>query len=82
MIFVCIASYSDPELPGTLRDCLANARHPEDLRFGICWQRDPQWPIPLDDFRADSRFRFADYTVAESEGGTWARSVTTRTWAS
>ena len=41
MIFVSIASYTDPELPRTLRDCLDNARWPADLRFGICWQGDP-----------------------------------------
>lgn len=80
MIFVCIASYADPELPSTLRDCLDNARHPDDLRFGICWQGDPQAPIPLDAFRSDSRFRFADFTIAESEGGTWARSVAQTLW--
>ncbi len=75
MIFVAIASYSDPELPRTLRDCLDNAKWPDDLRFGICWQGDPEMPIPLDPFRRDSRFRFAEFTVAVSQGGTWARSI-------
>ncbi len=79
-IFVSIASYTDPELPRTLRDCLDNARWPADLRFGICWQGDPAAPVPLNAFRSDPRFRFADYTVAQSEGGTWARSVAQRFW--
>ncbi len=80
MIFVSIASYTDPELPRTLRDCLDCARWPGDLRFGICWQGDPDDPVPLNAFRSDPRFRFAEYTIAESEGGTWARSIAQRFW--
>jgi hypothetical protein len=80
MIFVSIASYTDPELPRTLRDCLGNARWPNDLRFGICWQSDPAAPVPLDTFRADPRFRFHDCSIAESEGGAWARGMAQRFW--
>ena len=80
LIFVSIASYTDPELPRTLRDCMENARWPADLRFGICWQADPAAPIALDAFRKDARFRFADYSIHESEGGTWARSIAQRFW--
>ena len=80
MIFVSIASYTDPDLPRTLRDCLDNARWPADLRFGICWQADMLQPVGLEEFRSDRRFRFASYTVQESEGGTWARSVAQRFW--
>jgi len=80
MIFVSIASYTDPELPRTLRDCLDNARWPGELRFGICWQGDPEAPVPLNAFRSDERFRFADYTIHESEGGTWARSIAQQFW--
>ena len=39
-IFVQIASYRDPELVPTIRDCIAKAKHPERLTFGINWQRD------------------------------------------
>jgi Glycosyltransferase (GlcNAc) len=47
-IFVSIAAYRDPELVPTVRDCLATAAHPDQLRFGICWQHgseDP--PLPF-----------------------------------
>jgi len=80
MIFVSIASYTDPELPRTLRDCLDNARWPADLRFGICWQGDPAAPVPLDVFRNDPRFRFYDCSIADSQGGSWARSTAQRFW--
>jgi hypothetical protein len=80
MIFISIASYTDPDLPRTLRDCLDNARWPADLRFGICWQGDPGSPVPLNYFRSDERFRFKDYTIHESQGGTWARSIAQTLW--
>ena len=37
-IFISIAAYRDPELLPTLDECLAKARYPERLRFGVCWQ--------------------------------------------
>lgn len=80
MIFVSIASYTDPDLPATLRSCLEQARWPADLRFGICWQADPAAPVSLDAFRGDRRFRFADATIAESRGGCWARSRAQGLW--
>ncbi len=39
-IFVQIASYRDPELLPTIRDCIDKAKYPENLTFGICWQHD------------------------------------------
>ncbi len=79
-IFVAIASYADPELPRTLADCLATAARPQALSFGICWQRDPERPIDVEDFRADPRFRFIDRTVKESRGGPWARNQAQSLW--
>lgn len=79
-IFISIASYNDPELPRTLIDCLAHADRPDDLRFGICWQFDDQVPVNIDAFRDDERFRFLEFPIAESEGGTWARSLAGTLW--
>jgi hypothetical protein len=79
-IFVAIAAYTDPELPRTLRDALETARWPDRLRFGICWQADPQAPVPLDAFRRDPRFRFVDTTIYESQGGPWARNIAQSLW--
>src|SRR5689334_6402028 len=79
-IFVAIASYADPELPRTLADCSAMAHSPDDLRFGICWQSDPRTPIDVGHFRADSRYRFIDRTVKESQGGPWARNLAQSLW--
>lgn len=56
------------------------ARWPENLRFGTCWQQDPNQPINVDEFRRDARFRFIDRTVHESEGGPWARNLAQSLW--
>ncbi len=79
-IFVTIASYADPELPRTLRDCMEMARHPERLSFGLCWQQDPDDPIDIEEFRQDTRFRIIDRTVQESRGGPWARNLAQSLW--
>lgn len=79
-IFVAIASYNDEMLPHTLDSCLSNARHPENLRFGICWQADRNEPVDIDRFKTDERFRFSEYTTDESEGGSWARNIAQQHW--
>ena len=71
-IFISLAAYRDPELLPTVRDALANARHPERLAFGICWQR-AATDDDLREFAADSRFRILDVPYVESRGVCWAR---------
>lgn len=70
-IFVSIASYRDSQLGPTVRDCLANADLPGELRFGICWQHSPDEPWPLDD---DPRLRVLDVDYRDSRGACWARA--------
>jgi hypothetical protein len=71
-IFVSIAAYRDPQLAPTLRDCLARARFPQDLRFGICWQHgdDEARPAEFD----DPRLRVIDVPWRDSGGACWARA--------
>jgi len=71
-IFISIASYRDPELLNTLRDCIANAKKPENLVFSICWQHDDD--ETLAEFKDDPRFRIIDVPYKESKGTCWARS--------
>lgn len=70
-IFIQIASYRDPELLPTLRDCVARAKYPKNLRFGICWQRDET--ETLAEFANDKRFKVMDVHYSKSEGACWAR---------
>ena len=75
-IFVQIASYRDTELPLTIRSAIDSAKHPERLRFGICWQYDEQTFLDLDEFINDSRFRISQFYYEQSKGCCWARNQT------
>ena len=77
-IFVQIASYRDPELVPTIRDLIAKAKYPENLTFGICWQRDDN--ESLEEFTNDPRFRIMDVQYHKSEGLGWARNITQKFW--
>jgi hypothetical protein len=77
-IFVQIASYRDPELLPTIRDCINKAKHPENLTFGICWQRDET--ESMEEFANDERFKILDYHWTESKGLCWARSEIQKLW--
>lgn len=74
-IFIQIASYRDPELLPTIKDCLENAAYPERLSFGIAWQHslEDEWDS-LEEFKTDERFRILDIDFRESEGVCWARN--------
>ncbi len=73
MIYIQIAAYRDPELLPTILDCLAKARFPDDLRFGICWQRGEDEGC-LDRFKGHRQFRIDEVPWAESRGLGWARA--------
>lgn len=74
-IFIQIASYRDPELLPTIKDCIHNASQPENLVFGIAWQHDKQdkWDH-LEPYKNDPRFRILDLDYKESRGACWARN--------
>lgn len=74
-IFVQIASYRDPELVPTIKDCIKNAKHPENLVFSIAWQHSVNdvWDN-LDEFIDDSRFKIIDIDYKDSQGACWARN--------
>ena len=77
-IFVQIASYRDPELLPTIRDCINNAKHPENLTFGVCWQHDET--ESMKEFANDPRFKILDYHWSLSKGLCWARSEIQKLW--
>jgi hypothetical protein len=73
-IFVQIASYRDPELIPTIKDCIDKAKYPERLTFGICWQHseDDEWDN-LDEYKDNPLFTIMDVKWNESLGLCWAR---------
>jgi hypothetical protein len=74
-IFVQIASYRDPQLIPTIKDCIKNAKYPENLVFSIAWQHSEEdiWDN-LDEFKNDERFRIVDINYKDSKGACWARN--------
>jgi hypothetical protein len=75
-IFIQIASYRDPQLLLTIKDCLDKAKYPENLRFGIGWQHHPDdsWDN-LNEYINDNRFKILDIDYRDSQGVCWARNL-------
>jgi hypothetical protein len=75
-IFIQIASYRDPQLVPTIKDCIKNAKYPENLVFSIAWQHSVNdvWDN-LDEFKDDSRFKIIDINHLDSKGACWARNT-------
>ena len=71
-IFIQIASYRDPQLIPTLKDCIEKAKNPKNLVFCICWQHDET--ENLDQYKDDPRFKIIDVPFQESKGACWARN--------
>jgi hypothetical protein len=78
LIFISIASYRDSQLVPTVVDLVTKAHEPALLRFGICWQHDPDDP-PLP-FTEDERFRILDVDWRNSRGACWARAEIMKLW--
>jgi glycosyltransferase involved in cell wall biosynthesis len=81
-IFIQIASYRDPELLPTLRDCISKSKFPENLVFSIAWQhtKEDEWDN-LDEFKDDPRFKIIDIDYKESKGACWARNTLQQQYA-
>ncbi len=74
-IFIQIASYRDPQLIPTIKDCIDKAKKPENLVFGICRQFHPEDGFDdLSEYENDKRFRILNIPYQESTGVCWARN--------
>lgn len=75
-VFIQIASYRDPELAPTIKDCISKAKNPENLVFSISWQhsKDDLWDN-LDEYKDDPRFKIIDIDYLDSRGACWARNL-------
>ena len=68
-IFIQIASYRDPQLIPTIKDCIAKANRPEALVFGICRQFHPKDDFDdLSEFEGDDRFKVIDVPWDQAQG--------------
>ena len=75
-IFVHLPAYREPELVPTIKDALAQAKHPERIHFGICRQFNPEDGFDnVDEFRDDPRFHIYDMPYEQAKGLAYARGV-------
>jgi hypothetical protein len=74
-IFIQIASYRDPELLPTIKNCIENADQPDNLTFGICWQHATEdlWDN-LNDYINDIRFKVISIHYSQTKGCCWGRN--------
>jgi glycosyltransferase involved in cell wall biosynthesis len=74
-IFVQIASYRDPQLIPTIKNCIDKSKNPKKLVFSIAWQHSSEdvWDN-LDEFKKDKRFKIIDIDYKDSQGACWARN--------
>ena len=74
-IFIQIASYRDPQLIPTIKDCIDKAKNPENLIFSIAWQHslEDKWDN-LNEYKNDPRFKIIDIDYKDSKGACWARN--------
>lgn len=75
-IFIQIASYRDPELVPTIKNCIEKAKYPNNLVFSIAWQHssEDEWDT-LNEFKNDERFKIIDIPYKDSKGACWARNT-------
>lgn len=75
-IYVQIASYRDPELIPTIKDCIEKAKYPGNLRFGIAWQHSPYDEFDdISEYKDDNRFRIIDIDYRDAKGVPYARNL-------
>ena len=73
-IFISIASYRDPELIPTIKDCIKNADSPQNLVFGISRQFNPKDSFDdLSDYEDDPNFKIINTNYKKSLGVCHAR---------
>lgn len=72
-IFVQIASYRDPQLKYTIRNCLESAKFPHNLKFCIAHQYD--MTEDLSEFENNEQFIFIKIPYKDSKGACWARNL-------
>jgi hypothetical protein len=71
-IFVQIASYRDPELVLTIKDCFEKAKYPERLAVCIAWQHDDNENIK--EITNNAQIEIIDIPYQKAKGACWARS--------
>lgn len=76
-IFVSIACYMDKDIINTIEDCLKNAKHPDNVVFGICLQFDPEDTF-FEKYENNPQIRIKRMHWKEAKGPMYARYFCTK----
>ncbi|MGK7958534.1 MAG: GlcNAc-transferase family protein [Crocosphaera sp.] len=80
-IFIQVVAYRDRELVPTIQDAIAQATHPERLRFGICWQYESEEEKHyINPLKTLKNCRIQAISSQKSRGVGWARSQVQKLW--
>lgn len=80
-IFIQIAAYRDLELVPSVEDAISQAKHPERISFGICWQYESQEELDyIEPLKKIENCRIQIIPASRSLGLGWARSQTEKLW--
>jgi hypothetical protein len=75
-IYIHLPAYREPELIPTIKDAIAQAKYPKNLRFGICRQYHPEDGFDnIDEYRNDPRFKIVDIPHEKAKGLPYARAA-------
>jgi len=75
-IFVHLPAYREPELVPTIKDCLAQAKDPSRIVFGICRQFRPEDGFDnVDEYRNNKNFKIIDMPHEQAKGLPYARAL-------
>lgn len=74
-IFISIASYCDPLLFFTLEDCIAKAKYPENLTFGVVDQNDTSQKDKINQCSFHKQIRYVYVNKIDTYGVCWARNI-------
>lgn len=76
-IFIQIASYRDPQLLPTIKDCIKNAKNPQNLHFCVAWQfdEDERLKTEKDLLSISDNIKIIHIPYKQSKGACWARNL-------
>jgi hypothetical protein len=74
-IFISIACFMDNDIVNTIDNCLKQAKYPEHLTFGICYQCNLSNKDILHKYRNDKRFTIETISWKKALGPAYARAI-------
>ena len=79
-IFISVASYCDELLFFTLNDCIAKAKYPQNLVFGVVDQNECSQKDKIDQLEFSKQIRYVYINKLETLGVSWARNICFSLW--